>query len=234
MAKFFGGTVVTFFCVALTIAVYIGVRWLFLRYRHPAINVVGISAAIIIAVLLGLGIPHAAYAPACDILTTLLGAATVALAFPLYNHRHLLRRSFLTIILGVGAGSFMSMTIAGLIAHMGGLPKEHVVSILPKGASMPFAIELAAIYGGDPGLVSAFVVATGTLGSLLGAWLLTAFRVKSPFVRGLTLGTVAHAQGAGQALSEGEQCGAMAGLAMILGGIFTVAMAPAVIWLLGL
>ncbi len=83
-------------------------------------------------------------------------------------------------------------------------------------------------------LAAAFVVATGTLGSLLGAWALTLTRVASPFARGLTLGTISHAQGTAAALQENEEAGAMAGLAMILAGLLTVAFAPPVVWLLGM
>ena len=57
-------------------------------------------------------------------------------------------------------------------------------------------------------------------------------RVNSPFARGLTLGTISHAQGTAAALQEGEEAGAMAGLAMILAGILTAAFAPPVVWLL--
>jgi putative effector of murein hydrolase len=108
------------------------------------------------------------------------------------------------------------------------------MSILPKGITIPFAVEIARLYGGIPPLATAFVVATGTLGSLLGGWLLNAARVTDPVARGLALGTVSHGQGTATALMEGEQQGAMAGLAMILAGILTVGFAPGVVWLLGM
>ena len=44
--------------------------------------------------------------------------------------------------------------------------------------------------------------------------------------RGLCLGTAAHAQGTAMAMMEGERQGSMAGLAMILAGILTAALAP--------
>ena len=75
------------------------------------------------------------------------------------------------------------------------------------------------------------MVATGTLGSLLGPWALNLVRIRDPFARGLTLGTISHAQGTAVALQEGEEQGAMAGLAMILAGILTATLAPAAIWL---
>lgn len=222
------------FCILLTLAAYLAARRLFLKYHHPALNVVGLAAAAIILVLLLLGIPESDYAPARKIMTSLLGAATVAMALPLYRFRHVLKRHLAPVLLGVGLGSLVSMLLAGAIVRVAGLPREFVVSILPKGSTMPFAISLAELYDGNAALASAFVVATGTLGCLLGGWLLNRLGVREPFVRGLTLGCAAHAQGAGQALSEGEECGAMAALAMILGGLFTVALAPLAVWLLGL
>lgn len=73
---------------------------------------------------------------------------------------------------------------------------------------------------------------TGVLGSLSGDWPLDQFRMQNPMARGLALGTVSHAQGTAAALQEGEQQGAMAGLAMIPAGIFTAAFAPVGVWLL--
>ena len=80
----------TFLCVAGTVLTYALVRRLYLRYKHPLINIVAGSAAIIITVLLLCDIPYATYEPARQVMTLLLGPATVALALPLYRYRHLL------------------------------------------------------------------------------------------------------------------------------------------------
>ncbi|MCL2122583.1 MAG: LrgB family protein, partial [Desulfovibrionaceae bacterium] len=58
-------------------------------------------------------------------------------------------------------------------------------------------------------------------------------RISDPLARGLALGTVAHAQGTALSLMESPQQGAMSGLAMILAGLFTAALAPPVFRLLG-
>ena len=224
----------TIFCIVLTLAAYLGTRKLYLRYRHPLLNVVALSAALVIGVLVALRIPYSDYVPAKNIMTLLLGPATVGLAVPLYRHRELLRRFGAAIVGCVAVGSFLAMLTASFIAKMGGLPQDVVMSILPKGVTIPFAVEIAQIYGGIPPLAAAFVVATGTLGSLIGGWLLTLARVRHPVARGLALGTVSHGQGTATALMEGEQQGAMAGLAMILAGILTAGFAPLAVWLLGL
>lgn len=220
--------------IVVTVLVYLGIRRLYLRFNHPLLNVVALSAGVIIGLLVACGLPYAAYAPAKDVMTMLLGPATVALAVPLYRHRRLLRAYGPAILTSVAGGSLLAMLSAGYAAKIGGLPQQVVVSILPKGVSIPFAVEIARLYDGIPALSAAFVVATGTLGSLIGGWLLTRVRISHPVARGLALGTTSHAQGTATALMEGEQQGAMAGLAMILAGILTAVFAPLAVWLLGL
>lgn len=218
--------------ILLTLAAYASIRRLYLKYTHPLLNVVVLSAAIVIAVLVAGGIPYESYVPAKDIMTILLGPATVGLALPLYRYRHLLRQYAAAIVSSVALGSLLAMFLAGFIARAGGLPEDVVMSILPKGVSIPFAIEVAKMYDGIPALAAAFVVATGTLGSLVGTWSLTVFGIQNPMARGLALGTVSHAQGTAAAMMEGEQQGAMGGLALILAGILTAAFSPLVVWVL--
>lgn len=220
---------VTALLIIFTFAAYIAVRRLYLRYTHPLLNIVILSAAAVIALLAVCGMSYADYEPAKDILTFPLGPATVALAVPLYRYRLLLRKYAGAVVVGVAAGSLLAMLSAGFIAKWGDLPQDVVISILPKGVSIPFAVEIARLYDGVPALSAAFVVATGTFGSLLGAWTLTKARIMNPAARGLALGTVSHAQGTATALLEGPQQGAMAGLAMILAGILTALFAPFVV-----
>jgi len=220
------------FTIAVTVTAYVLFRRLYARYTHPLLNVVVLSAAAVIVVLLACGIPFEDYAPGVDIMTFPLGPATVGLAVPLYRNRRLLRRHALAIVVSVAVGSLLAMVLAGYLARLGGLPRDVVMSMLPKGVSIPFAVEIARLYGGIAPLAIAFVVATGTLGGLVGGPLLTRLGIKDPVARGLSLGTAAHAQGTALALMEGEEQGSMAGLAMILAGIFTAAFAPLVAWLL--
>ena len=115
------------------------------------------------------------------------------------------------------------------ITQIGGLSREIIVSIIPKSSTVPFAVEVAALAGGNPALAVAFVVATGTFGSVIGLSLLSRFKIYNPVARGLAMGTVSHGQGTAMALLEGEQQGAMAGVAMALAGIFTSVLAPVLI-----
>lgn len=214
------------FTILLTVGAYLLAKALYLRYRHPLLNIVLLGAGLVILTLLALGIPYQAYLPGRTVMTSLLGPATVGLAVPLYRHRSLMRRHAPAIAAGVALGALASMLVAGLIALAAGLPEEVVRSVLPKSVSIPFAVEISRLHGGSPGLASAFVVATGTLGSVFGGSWLTWAGVKDPVARGLAMGTGAHGQGTAMAFMEGERQGSMAGLAMTLAGISTAILAP--------
>ncbi|GBG56805.1 membrane protein [Sporomusaceae bacterium FL31] len=219
-------SMVVLMTILLTLGAYCLSRYLFLRYNNPLFNMVLLGTAIVIAGLMAFQIPYATYAPAKEIMTFLLGPATVALAIPLYKNRTLIRKYGFVIFGSVAIGSLVSMASAMLIAKFGGLSQAVIISSAPKSVTAPIAVEIAQITGGDPSLAAAFVVATGTFGSALGPTLLTWFKVSNPRARGLALGTVAHAQGIAMALMESEDRGAMASLAMAIAAIFTSLIAP--------
>ena len=75
-----------------------------------------------------------------------------------------------------------------LIASLGGLEREVVISIASKSVTIPFAVEITKIAGGDTSLVVAFVVATGTLGAILGPAFLTWIRINDPVCSGISVG----------------------------------------------
>lgn len=220
---------ITVFFIAFTVASYVFFRRLHMKYRSPLLNVVFLGAAAVIAVLLFCGVPYEDYKPGAAIMTYLLGPATVALAVPLYKNRHLIRQYRWAIMTGVGLATAASMATAMVIARLGGLTKVVVVSLAPKGATIPFAAPVAEMMGGDPALTAAFCVATATFGALCGLSALTRLGIRDPVARGLAMGTMFHGQGTAMALTEGEQQGAMAGMAMGLAGVFTALIAPLLI-----
>jgi len=223
----------TAWMIALTVALYLVTRHIYLRCKaHPLLNIVLWSSAALITLFTAYDIPYSDYLPARDIMAAPLGPATVGLAVPLYRYRKLLRKRGAAILSSVAAGTLLSMFLSGLICKYAGLPWDVTVSMVPKGSSIPFAVEIARVYDGIPALSAAFVAATGTCMGPLGLALLTQARISDPLARGLALGTVAHAQGTALSLLESPQQGAMSGLAMILAGLFTAVLAPLVFQML--
>jgi predicted murein hydrolase (TIGR00659 family) len=218
--------VVTGFAIVLTIGAYALSLWARRRYPSPLTTPVLFSTVIIIAVLLTADLSFADYAPAKEIMTFLLGPATVALAIPLYKNRQAFVHNLVPAALGLLAGSLGTMITAGLIARVFGYAPELVSSIAIKSVTVPIAVEIAKILNGDPMLTAAFVVITGMIGASFGPWLMDRLRITHPVSRGLALGTISHGQGTAQAASEGELSGAIAGVAMGLGAVCTALAAP--------
>ena len=209
-----------------TIGAYLVTRRIFLRFKYPILNPVFLSTVLIIAALKATGGTLASYQPAKEAMTFLLGPATVALALPLYRNRSVLRNHALPVFAGVVAGSLATMAAVLVAGRIAGLGNSVLLSLGPKSVTVPIAVEISRIAGGEPTLTAAFVVATGMIGSILGPTLLSALKVKNPVARGLALGTVSHGQGTAVALMEGETAGAMGGVAMAIAAVCTALIAP--------
>jgi putative effector of murein hydrolase len=214
------------FFIALTAGAYC--LSLVVRKQHssPLTTPVLFSTVIVIGVLLLIGSSYDDYKPAKDLITVLLGPATVALALPLYENRAVFMRHLLPAACGLLAGSLGTMVIAALIAQVLALSQEIAYSLSIKSATVPVAVGIAKTIDADLTLTALFVVITGMIGAAFGPWLLDRFRIKQPVARGLALGTISHGQGTAQAATEGEFTGAIAGVAMGLGAICTALAAP--------
>ena len=224
----------TAFTIILTVVLYFVSRKIWLKTQNALLAPLLLSTTAIIIIFHNSGITFEQYKPGKQIMTFLLGPATVGLALPLYLNRHILRSSFFPILIGIVCGAVSTLTVAVLLAKVSGLDALIVASIAPKSVTTPIAIEIAQIVGGDPAITVAFVVFTGTLGSMIGASVLTLCKITNPVARGLAMGVTAHGQGTATILQEGQTQGAMAGVAMALTAIITSFIAPLFIpWLLG-
>jgi putative effector of murein hydrolase len=222
---------VTVFAITVTVGAYALSLFARRKYPSPFTTPVLFSTAIVIAVLLTCGVSFPEYAPAKQILTFLLGPATVALALPLYKNRQAFLRNLLPAGIGLLAGSLGTMIIACLIARLFRFEPELLASIAIKSATAPIAVELAKIVHGNPALTAIFVVMTGMIGASFGPWLMDGLRITDPLSRGLALGTISHGQGTAQAATESELSGAIAGVAIGLGAITTSLAAPWIVLL---
>ncbi|MGC5328792.1 LrgB family protein [Brevibacillus sp. SYSU BS000544] len=219
---------VTIGSIAITVIAYCSSRVVNRRYPSPFTTPVFLSTAIIIVILISSGITTTDYSLAKEIMTFLLGPATVALAVPLYNNRRILLQNLIPAGIGLVIGSLSTLFVAIAILKYFQVSSVLVASMSVKTVTVPIAIEITKIIGGDPALTAVFVVATGFIGSMLGPWFLDVTGVKHPIARGLSLGTISHGQGTAQAAMEGELQGAIAGVAMGMSAIFTSALIPLV------
>lgn len=217
---------VTLLSIAVTISVYLLSRAVGRKYPSPFTTPVFFSTTVIIIFLLTFGITFEDYTLAKDIMTFLLGPATVALAVPLYKNRHIIMKYSGPALIGLVIGSMSTILGALLLTKLFSLSNEILASISVKSVTVPVAIEIAHLIGGDRALTAAFVVATGIIGTMIGPWLMNLTNINNPLSRGLALGTISHGQGTAQAATEGELQGAVAGVAMGLAAIFTAIAVP--------
>ena len=158
---------VTGFGIVLTTGAYCLSLLARRHYASPLTTPVLFSTVIIIAVLLATGVSFADYKPAKDILTFLLGPATVALAIPLYKNRQTFFKNLVPAGVGLLAGSLGTMIAAGIVARVFRFTPELVSSIAIKSTTVPIAVEVAKIVLGNLTLTAIFVVVTGMMGQAL-------------------------------------------------------------------
>jgi putative effector of murein hydrolase len=203
----------------VVLAGYEKTRWVFLQ---PVL----VSMLVVIGVLVSCGLDYAEYRKSTEILSILLGPATVALAVPLYLNLRRIRQLFwpvlTTLVIG---GVFATALCVGLGSVLGA---DHMIlmTMAPKSVTSPIAMLVAEQIGGVAALAAVFVLITGVIGGIFGPGLLTLAGVQSPEARGMALGLTAHAVGTSAALQEGEECGAFAALAMSLMGVATALFLP--------
>jgi predicted murein hydrolase (TIGR00659 family) len=217
------------FGLALTLGCYALARWLHRRAPTPYLSPLVSTTMTIVALLLLTGIPVEHYRVGGDLLSLLLGPATVALGLPLYRHRRLLLSHAGTIALSVMVGAGVATVSVVVLASVAGLSATIVGSMAPKSVTAPVAIEVARAVGGDPALAAGCAVMTGTLGALFGPAVLVLLRVRHPVARGVAMGTVAHAQGTAAALMESELTGAVSAVALSLTAIAAALAGPPLI-----
>ena len=225
--------VILAFSVTVTVGAYGLTRRAFQTYGYAFLSPVFLSTLIVIATLVLFGLPFDRYRPGQQVMTTLLGPAVVALAVPLFRQRRVFWERPVALAAAIVGGSIVNLVTVVALARAARLEPMVVASLAPKSVTAPVAVEIAALVGGNPALTAAFVIATGTMGSMIGPWFLTRLSIRDPVARGLAAGTTAHGQGTAMMLQEGEAQGALAGVALAVTAVFTSCVAPVIIpWLL--
>ncbi|MBU3055468.1 LrgB family protein [Pseudomonas indica] len=219
------GVGITLAAYQLALAAYEKTRWVFLQ---PVL----VSMLVLIGVLLLCGLTYAEYRKSVEVLSVLLGPATVALAVPLFLNLRRIRQLFWPTLLTLLIAGVVATVSGVALAWAFGAERMVLMTMAPKSVTSPIAMLVADQIGGVAALAAVFVLITGVLGAILGPELLRLIGVRHPAAQGMALGLTAHAVGTSRALQEGEECGAFAALAMSLMGMTTAVVLPLVVALL--
>ena len=208
-----------FTSIAFTIAFYALALVLHRHWRW--VPPIVVACVPIVILLLLFKEPYAEYNRGGNLLTWLLGPATVGLAVPMYKHGMALRRSLVKLAGIVLAGSVVGMATAGLTAWLLGAPLPVVMSAVPKSVTTPIAIEVCRELKGIPQITIAMVILAGVLGASFGVPLLRLAGVRDDRVIGAAIGTGSHGVGTASLVRHSELQAAVSSWAMASAGIFT-------------
>ncbi|MGG1632629.1 LrgB family protein [Rossellomorea sp. NRS-1567] len=185
-------------------------------WPNPVTIPIFISTIALIVTLLIIDIPYEQYADFTSFITYLLGPATVALAYPLYQHRKLLVQHVEPILFGILSGSGMSMLISYFFSMWLGIPSEWSRSLFIKTITTPVAVDIGKVIEANIEVIPTVVIVTGMFGAMIIPSILKWLHVKHPIAKGLPFGVISHGVGTAQAIKEGEREGAVSGAAMAL------------------
>ena len=215
-----------FFGVALSLCAY-GLGVVVQKHvKCPLLNPLLVSAALIIALLVGAHIDYEVYNTGAKYLSYLLTPATVCLAVPLYEKLSLLRRDGAAVLTGVLAGVLTTLVSVLLLSSAFGLSHAEYVTLLPKSITTAIGMGVSEELGGHVTVTVAAIIATGMTGSTIAPGLCHLLKIHDPVAKGVAIGTASHAMGTSKAMEMGEAEGAMSSLAIVVSGILTVAVVP--------
>ena len=215
-----------YFGLVLSIGAYLFACWLKNKTKLAILNPLLVSAALIIACILGVGMDYETYNKGASYLSWLLTPATVCLAIPLYKQLELLRQHLIAVASAIVAGVAGSVGSIYVMCRFFRLEHTHYVTLLPKSITTAIGMGVSEEAGGIVTLTVISIIITGILGNIIADWLFQIFKIEEPIAKGLALGTAAHAIGTAKALELGEIEGAMSSLSIAVAGLLTVVVVP--------
>lgn len=192
------------------------------KFNSGLFNPLLVSIFVMIIFLKTVGMPAEIYNKNTEILMYLLTPATICLALPLYQNLHLLKQYWKALFSGISAGVITNLVIIFTLSKIFKLPYKDFVTILPKSITSAMGLAVSEELGGNITVTIMAVIITGVVGNVLADGIFYRIKLKNKMVRGVALGTSAHAIGTAKAMEYGEAEGGMASLAIVISGVITV------------
>lgn len=197
------------------------------RFMIPVVP----ATFVIIVLLLWLDIPYETYMTGGQWINKLLGPAVVALAYPLYHQRELLKKMLLPIIGGTFIGGLIGVSTGIWLAKWAGFSDIIISSLGPKSVTTPVAMAVADAAGGITPLAAVFVMIAGIGGVVMSSFILKYFRIDHYLGRGVGMGCASHAIGTASAMEAGQLEGSVSTVSMVVSAVFVSIITPLlVIW----
>jgi putative effector of murein hydrolase len=192
-------------CFVLTVALYFVSKRVYARFRQPWLTPLLTVPVVLVAIVLGARIPYPVYFADTRWLMWLLGPATVAFAVPIFEYRHLLKKHWLSLSVGVTVGILVAIGGSLILAKLLHLSPELQRSLATRSVSTPFALAVSDKLHAPRDLTALFVIATGVVGMLFGEIVLALVPLRSRLARGALFGAAAHGVGTAKARELGSE-----------------------------
>jgi predicted murein hydrolase (TIGR00659 family) len=213
--------------ICLTMGVYFAAEQIYIRCkRSPLAHPVLLSIFSLMGLITLLGVDYNSYQKDTAFIHFLLGPATVALAIPLYEQMGLIRKMAMPLLISCCTGALVASLSASLLGALLTADKMIGMSLIAKSVTTPIAMGISESIGGNGSLTAGMVLITGAVGCLLVPYTLRILRIQDDAIHGFVLGLTAHGFGTAQAFEKSVTCGAFAGLAMSLTGVFSAFVLP--------
>jgi predicted murein hydrolase (TIGR00659 family) len=202
------------------------------KYPSPLTLPVLLATLFVVVLLLVFNIPYETYMVGGDVINELLGAAVVALAYPLYTQRETIKQLTKPIFIGVFTGAVVGISTGVLFAKWAGFDELIVYSMSPKSVTTPVAMDIAGTVGGAPPVAVVFVMMAGIGGGVISQLVFKWSGISNYIGRGVGLGSASHAIGTAKAMENSQLEGSVATVAMVLSAVFVSVLAPVLIFIL--
>ena len=215
------------FWLTLTIGSYLIADFIYRKSNlFPLLNPVAISVLLVSLILIFFNIQYERYFEGAKFIHFLLGPATVALAVPIYKKWDLIVSNSKAIFISLLIGSVFAILVTYLLSLYFELPKELILSLLPRSVTAPIAMGISEIIGGIPSLTAIITLITGVIGASLGIFVFDLMKLKNMDARGFSLGLASHGIGTARAMSKNKNAGVFAAVSMGLSGLVTSILVP--------
>lgn len=221
--------IIAFLAIIGTIASYLIGKYVYQRFQTPFLLPIVVATVIIIVVLLIGNISYEIYMVGGKWIHTFLAPAVVALAYPLYQHRDLLRQLAFPILLGNFVGALVGIFSGWILAKLANIEGELLYSLIPKSVTTPVAMEISESIGGIGSLAAILVIIAGITGVMFGPFMFRIFQIRNEIGRGTGFGAASHAIGTANAFENGQLEGSISTISMIVSAVFVSILATLII-----
>lgn len=209
-----------------TIIIYLLGKRVYERFPSPFLLPIVFSLIAIIILLLVFQISYDTYMIGGKWLHELLGPAVVALAYPLYQQRELLKKHAAPIFIGSAVGAIVGVVTGAMFTKLAKFDLDVIYTVTPKSVTTPVAMSIVESLGGITSLAAVFVMIAGIGGTMLSSFLFKLGWIKHPIGRSIGLGCASHVIGITRAMEQGQEEGAVSTITMIVSAVFVSVMTP--------